>query len=101
MVFNADEIVGDSGFIARCCLTGMKVNAPVQTRSIDSIIFYHICTVTIIQPYPLVRKITSSDGIVSNRYGIKIINVNTLVGVGEGVAADLQARRRAAAVVTV
>ena len=39
-------------------------------------------------------------GVAPDRYCIKILGKNATVGIGEGVAADLQTRGRTAAVIT-
>ena len=70
-------------------------------RGIDSIVFYYICTVTGIKVESIVIHVAAAYGITPDRYTIIVLEINTVVGIGKGVAADLQTRGQAAAIITV
>ena len=65
------------------------------------VVLYDVGTITVVEgnTRPTVRP-TALDGIPPNGHTIKIPSIDAAVGIGKGIAADLQTRGRAAAVTT-
>ena len=101
IVFYTDPVVNYGSFIARCGLAVIEIDAITHIRGIDCIVFYHICTVTVIKVDTFIKHIAAFDCIPPDRHSIKIFSIDAAIGVGDGIAADFQPRGWTAGVITV